>query len=133
MGYAGGRPLLDRWGKYLLMRPHEVERAHAWFERHGEAAVFWGRLVPLVRALISLPAGVGRMNVWRFTLYTLLGVVPWCFGLAGAGLALGAQWHTVVRWFLPISIVVAVVLLAWLGVWARRRLKTRRAPIRAEE
>src|SRR6266700_3729320 len=71
-GYAGGRPFIDRWGRFLLLRPHEVDRAHAWFERHGEAAVFWTRMVPLARAFISLPAGVARMPFWRFTVYTVL-------------------------------------------------------------
>jgi membrane protein DedA with SNARE-associated domain len=126
-GYSGGRPLIDRWGRYLLIRPHEVDRAHEWFERHGEAAVFWTRLVPFARAFISLPAGVARMPFSRFTLYTTLGVLPWCFGLAGAGVALGSNWKTVVHWFLPVSIVVAVVLLAWLGLWAYRRVRARRA------
>jgi len=126
VGYAGGRPLIDRWGRYLLLRPNEVERAHAWFEKHGEAAVFWTRFVPLARAFISLPAGVARMPFWRFTVYTTLGVIPWCFGLAAAGLALGENWKTVVHWFLPVSIAVAVALVAWLAVWARRRIKARR-------
>src|SRR5207244_5399101 len=79
LGYAGGRPLIERWGRYLLIRPHEVDRAEQWFERHGEAAVFWTRLVPLARAFISLPAGVARMPFWRFSAYTFLGVLPWCF------------------------------------------------------
>ena len=125
LGYVGGRPLIERWGRYLLIRPHEVDRAHAWFERHGEAAVFWTRLVPLARAFISLPAGVARMPFRRFTTYTLLGVLPWCFGLAGAGSILGASWHKVVHWFLPASIAVAVVLAAWLGVAITRRVRRR--------
>ena len=131
LGYAGGRPLIERWGRFLLLRPHEVDRAHEWFERHGEAAVFWARLVPLARAFISLPAGVARMPFRRFTLYTALGVVPWCFGLAGAGLALGHSWKTVVHWFLPVSIVVLVALVVWLGLAVRKRVQARRttAPV----
>jgi membrane protein DedA with SNARE-associated domain len=129
LGYAGGRPLVERWGRYLLIRPHEVDRAEAWFDRHGEAAVFWTRLVPLARAFISLPAGVTRMPFWRFTAYTILGVLPWCFGLAGAGYALGGNWHTIVHWFLPVSIVVAVILVGWLALWLRRRIRARRAPV----
>jgi membrane protein DedA with SNARE-associated domain len=125
LGFAGGRPLIERWGRYLLLRPHEVDRAHAWFERHGEAAVFWTRLIPLARAFISLPAGVARMPFWRFTLYTTLGVLPWCFGLGGAGLALGHSWRTVVHWFLPVSIAVAVGLVGWLAVWLVRRARSR--------
>ena len=66
-GYSGGRPLVDRWGRYLLIRPHEVDRAHEWFERRGQAAVFFARLLPVIRTFISLPAGVVRMSVWRFT------------------------------------------------------------------
>jgi membrane protein DedA with SNARE-associated domain len=116
---------VERWGRYLLIRPHEVDRAERWFERHGEAAVFWTRLVPLARAFISLPAGIARMPFVRFTVYTLLGVLPWCFGLAGAGYALGGSWHRVVHWFLPVSIAVAVVLVAWLGFSITRRLRSR--------
>jgi len=129
LGYAGGRPLIERWGRFLLIRPHEVDRAEAWFDRHGEAAVFWTRVVPLARAFISLPAGVARMPFWRFTAYTFLGVLPWCFGLAGAGYALGGSWHTIVHWFLPVSIVVAVILVGWLVVWLRRRIRAGRAPV----
>ena len=125
LGYAGGRPLIERWGRYLLIRPHEVDRAERWFARHGEAAVFWTRLVPVARAFISLPAGIARMSFWRFTIYTLLGVLPWCFGLAGAGYALGASWHDVVRYFTPISIVLAVVLVALLARWIVHRLRAR--------
>src|SRR5438874_7738724 len=82
VGYAGGRPLIDRWGRYLLLRPNEVDRAHAWFERHGEAAVFFTRMLPFIRAFISLPAGVARMSFWRLSLYTFLGSLPWTIGLA---------------------------------------------------
>jgi membrane protein DedA with SNARE-associated domain len=67
------------------------------------------------------------MPFWRFTIYTTLGVLPWCFGLAAAGLALGAHWHTVVRWFLPVSVAVAIALVGWLALWARRRVRARRA------
>src|SRR5687768_5580578 len=67
-GAAGGRPLVDRFGRYLLIRPHEVDKAHAWFDRYGDAAVFFSRLLPVIRTFISLPAGVVRMPFWRFTL-----------------------------------------------------------------
>ena len=124
-GYAGGRPLIDRFGRYLLLRPHEVDRAHAWFERHGEAAVFFARLIPLVRAFISLPAGVARMRLDRFTLYTFLGILPWTVGFALAGYALGEQWRTVERYLAPISITVALALLFGVIWWIRRRLRAR--------
>jgi membrane protein DedA with SNARE-associated domain len=127
VGYAGGRPLVDRFGRYLLLRPHEVDRAHGWFERHGEAAVFFARLIPLVRSFISLPAGVARMPFGRFTLYTFLGIVPWTAGLALAGYELGRRWEAVDRLMAPISAVVGVTALLAIGWWVRRRLKSRRS------
>ncbi len=120
-GAAGGRPLIDRWGRYLLLRPHEVDRAHEWFERHGQAAVFFARLIPLVRAFISLPAGVARMNFARFTVYTLLGIIPWTVGLALAGYALGENWTSVERVATPLSIVVGVAAIGALAWWIVRR------------
>ena len=103
LGVWGGRPAIDRWGRYLLLRPHEVDRAHAWFERRGEAVVFLGRLVPLIRAFVSLPAGIAKMDLGKFTLFTFLGVLPWCLALAAAGKALGSKWSTLEQYFLPVS------------------------------
>jgi membrane protein DedA with SNARE-associated domain len=126
VGYAGGRPLVDRWGRYLLLRPHEVDRAHEWFERHGEAAVFFSRMIPLARAFISLPAGVARMDLGRFSLYTLLGNLPWTIGLALAGYALGERWKTLERFLQPLAIGLGVLLLVALAWWVVKRLRTRR-------
>jgi membrane protein DedA with SNARE-associated domain len=130
LGYAGGRPLVDRWGRYLLLRAHEVDRAQDWFERHGQAAVFWSRLIPLVRAFISVPAGVARMNLGKFTLYTTLGLLPWTIGLALAGRSLGNRWNDVERYAVPVTIAVAVVAVAAAVWWVIRR---RRAGWRAAD
>jgi len=125
-GRAGGRPLIDRWGRYLLLRPHEVDRAHAWFERHGEAAVFFSRMIPLARAFISLPAGVAQMDFGRFSLYTFLGNLPWTVGLTLTGYALGENWRTLERFLQPLGIVLGVLLLGGLGWWIAKRLRDRR-------
>jgi membrane protein DedA with SNARE-associated domain len=125
IGYAGGRPLIDKWGRYLLFRPHEVDRAHEWFERHGEILVCFGRVIPLLRAFVSLPAGIARMNFGKFTLYTILGIVPWTIGLTFAGYALGERWTTVERRIAPISIAVGIALLMALTWWVSRRLRER--------
>jgi membrane protein DedA with SNARE-associated domain len=128
-GYVGGRPLIDRWGRYLLIRPHEVDRAHDWFERYGELAVFGGRLLPVVRTFISLPAGVVRMGFWRFTVYTVIGCLPWCLLLAWLGYLLGARWETVERVLSPFAWAIAAAIVV-AGVWfVRRRIRT----IRREE
>jgi len=122
-GYAGGRPLVDRWGRYLLLRPHEIDRAHAWFDRYGQEAVFFGRLLPVVRTFISLPAGVARMNVWKFSLYTVLGCLPWTFGLAFLGYKLGERWDEVERFLRPVSWLVAALVVTAVGWWAWRRIR----------
>jgi membrane protein DedA with SNARE-associated domain len=124
-GFAGGRPLIERWGRYIFLRAHEIDRAEAWFADHGEAAVFVSRLLPVVRTFISLPAGVARMRFGTFTLYTFLGCLPWTFALAAVGYAVGQQWETVERYLRPISIVVAVALVAVLIWWLVRRSRQR--------
>jgi membrane protein DedA with SNARE-associated domain len=128
-GYAGGRPFVTRWGRYLLIRPHEVDRAHDWFERYGEAAVFFGRLLPVIRTFISLPAGVVRMGFWKFTVFTVLGCLPWCVALTWFGYQLGEEWETVERYLRPLSWLVAVALVASIVWFVWHRLRT----IRAEE
>jgi membrane protein DedA with SNARE-associated domain len=127
VGRAGGRPLIDRFGRFILLRPHEVDRAEVWFARHGTAAVFFSRLLPVVRTFISLPAGVAEMPLGRFSLYTVAGCLPWTFALAGAGYALGSQWDTVARYFRPVSIAIAVVMVAVIAWWVVRRLRARKA------
>jgi membrane protein DedA with SNARE-associated domain len=127
VGYAGGRPLVDRWGRYVLLTPHEIDRAHAWFERHGEAAVFFARLLPVVRTFISLPAGVARMNLLRFTIYTVLGCAIWSFAFAVAGYRLGQSWDRIEAVVRPFSLVLAVAFLAAVVWWVASRVRRLRA------
>jgi membrane protein DedA with SNARE-associated domain len=114
-------------GRYLLIRPHEVDRAHDWFERHGEAAVFFGRLLPVIRTFISLPAGIARMRPWKFTAYTLLGCLPFVSLIAWLGYRAGTNWTKVEQVLQPFSwlIVGAVVVLG--VVYVARRWRTVRA------
>ena len=126
VGRVGGRPLIERWGRYVFLRQHELDRAHAWFVDHGQMAVFVSRLLPVIRTFISLPAGVAEMPFWRFTFYTFLGCLPWTFALTAVGYALGSQWDTVERYFRPVSIVVGLITLAVVGWWLMRRLRQRK-------
>ena len=121
IGAWGGRPLVDRFGRYLLIRPHEVDHAHEWFERYGDAAVFFSRLLPVIRTFISLPAGVVRMPFWRFTLYTVLGCLPWTFALAWLGFELGDRWETVEQALQPFSWAIAALCLVAAAWYVRRR------------
>lgn len=134
IGYVGGRPLIDRLGRVrfaridLLFRPHHVERADAWFDDHGEAAVFFSRLLPVVRTFISLPAGIARMPFIRFSVYTVVGCLPWTFALALAGYGLGSQWHTVERLLRPLSILVALAVVGVVVWWVIRQRRRAAEP-----
>lgn len=122
-GAAGGRPLVHRFGRYLLVLPDEVERAHDWFEHRGELTVFVSRLLPVIRTFISLPAGVARMPFWRFTLYTALGCLPWTFALAWLGYALGENWTEVEAVLRPIAWAIGAAIVAIGALWVARRYR----------
>jgi membrane protein DedA with SNARE-associated domain len=127
VGATGGRAFVLRFGRYVRLNPHHLERAEAWFADHGEGAVFWSRLLPVVRTFISLPAGIGRMKLGRFSLYTVLGCLPWSYGLAVGGYFLGKNWERLARNVEAASIVIAVLVVAALVVLvvrARRRSRT---------
>jgi membrane protein DedA with SNARE-associated domain len=124
VGAYGGLPLLERYGKYVLIRKSEVDRAHTWFERFGEIAVFVSRVLPIVRTFISLPAGVARMDVKKFSLYTVLGSLPWCFGLAYVGVLLGPHWSDLEALFRYLDIVVIAGIIGLVGylIYHRKRI-----------
>ena len=126
VGWRGGRPLIERWGRYVFLRQHELDRAETWFARHGEADVFVSRLLPVVRTFISLPAGIAEMPFLRFSVYTFLGCLPWTFALTALGYALGGQWHLVERFLRPISIAIALLVLVAAAWWLYRRWKEQR-------
>jgi membrane protein DedA with SNARE-associated domain len=121
VGYRGGRPLIQRWGRYVFLRQHELDRAEVWFGRHGQAAVLGSRLLPVVRTFISLPAGVARMRFARFSVYTFIGCLPWTFALTAVGYALGSQWEVVERYLRPVSYAVAALVVVAAAWWLGRR------------
>ncbi len=124
VGAWGGRPLLLRYGRYLLISRHEVEQAERWFARYGDRAVFISRVLPVVRTFISLPAGVARMNIWRFTILTFVGSFPWSLGLAWAGFLLGENWERIREWMRPADIPILIVLAALVAWYIYRRVRT---------
>ena len=121
VGLYGGRPFIDRWGKYVLLRHHHVELAERWFARYGPAAVFFSRMLPIVRTFISLPAGVARMPFWKFTLYTLLGCIPWVLMLGFVGVKLGEHWEDIRPYLHYADYAVVAALVAIVLWWALRR------------
>jgi membrane protein DedA with SNARE-associated domain len=122
----GGRPVLERYGKYILISHKDLERTDRFFSHYGSATVFFGRLLPVVRTFIAFPAGLARMPMLKFQIYTFLGSWPWCFALAYIGYALGARWDsdpTMRKLFHDFDAVIALVglaLVAWF-IWSRWR------------
>ena len=127
VGATGGRPAVDRYGRYLLIRPHEVDKAHNWFERRGESAVFIARLLPVVRTFISLPAGVAKMPLRKFTLYTILGCLPFTYALAIAGHAAGASWDNVLSALAPLTWIIVAAIMVAGAIYISRRWRSVRA------
>ena len=121
IGGWGGRPFLERWGRYLLIRRHDLDLAERFFERYGSATAFVSRLLPVVRTFISFPAGVARMPLGRFVAYSTAGAFLWSTALVYAGVQLGAHWEDIRHLLQPfdLAIVVAVVAAVVLFVWWR--------------
>jgi membrane protein DedA with SNARE-associated domain len=133
IGYYGGRPLIERHGRWLHLGPEKLERAEKWFERWGDWAVFLGRMTPVVRSFVSIPAGVAKMPLLRFTVLTFLGSIPWCFGIAGAGYALGTRYEEFHHNFRYADYTVAVLIVAFAAWWYFRRRRTSKLARRASD
>jgi membrane protein DedA with SNARE-associated domain len=118
-GKRGGRPIVERWGKYLLIDKHDLDRADVFFAKHGSMAVLIGRLLPVIRTFIAFPAGVARMPLGKFHFYTFIGSWPWCFMLAWVGMKLGNAWDKdprVKAAFHDAHLIIAIVFIV-AGVW----------------
>ena len=126
VGLYGGRPFIDRYGKYVLLRHEHIALTERWFARYGAIAVFFCRVVPGVRGFVSLPAGVARMSLWKFTLYTALGCVPFVALFTWLGLKVGANWEHLLHQLKWLDYAVAAVVLA-LVVWLIARHLRQRA------
>lgn len=124
IGALAGRPILEKYGKYVLIKMHHLHVAERWFDKYGGATAFFSRLLPVVRTFISFPAGVARMNFWKFCIYTFLGSFPWCAGLAWAG----AMWSApAVREALrPFDIPIILIILALVLYFAVHNWRNRR-------
>ena len=127
IGYAigrfGGRSLVDRVGKYVLLTHRDLDRAEAWFARRGDPLVFFGRFIPFVRSFISIAAGIGEMALAKFWIFTLVACAIWCGGLAAIGYALGSSWHRIVTDFSYVGYLAAVLVVVVVVVFIMRRLR----------
>jgi membrane protein DedA with SNARE-associated domain len=130
VGAAGGRPLVERYGRWVLMSHHDLDRMTKFFEKYGTITVLLGRLLPVVRTFIAFPAGVARMPQLRFHIYTFIGSWPWCFTLAYVGMKLGEAWHTDPRFeqafhrfhlVVELGLLAAIIWFVWTHINRLRR------------
>lgn len=124
IGYWGGRPLLLKYGKYILISPDEIEKADKWFARFGHEAVLISRNLPIIRTFISLPAGIAEMNIVKFSLYSFFGSIPWNFALTYAGLVLGANWKQLRIFLEKFDILIGIGLLVLVLLFIKYKLKS---------
>ena len=126
VGMFGGRPFIEKYGRYILLSRHDLNMADRWFASYGEIIVFVSRLLPAIRTFIAFPAGVARMNLTRFILYTFAGSLPWCLGLAYVGQKLGEKWDrddTLKTWFHRFDFVIGILAVIAVAWWIWRHVK----------
>jgi membrane protein DedA with SNARE-associated domain len=126
VGVWGGRPFVERYGPYFLMSHRDLDIADRWFAKYGEAAVFFSRMLPVIRTFISLPAGIAKMHFPRFVLFTFIGSIPGCYALAYVGVKMGQQWDQLREYFHEFDVVIGIGLALLIGYflwshWPRRQ------------
>jgi membrane protein DedA with SNARE-associated domain len=125
VGSYGGRPLIEKYGRFVLVSRHDIDMADRWFASHGEIIVFVSRLLPAIRTFIAFPAGVARMNLKRFIIYTFAGSLPWCLALAYVGQKLGEKWNkddTLKTWFHRFDFLIGIAALLLIAWWVWRHI-----------
>jgi membrane protein DedA with SNARE-associated domain len=124
LGYYGGRPVLEKYGKYLLINNHHIDLSEQWFKKYGPGVIFSARFIPVVRHAISIPAGIARMSFIKFTLYTIAAIIPWTIFFLNLGIVLGENWAGIKDAARPYIIPVAVIaLIAGIiyFIWMKRK------------
>ena len=125
LGMVGGRPLVERYGKYIFISHHDLDLADSWFKKRGELTVFVGRLLPIIRTFISFPAGIAKMPFWRFILYSFLGSLPWCLFLAYIGQKMGENWGKIRNYFHGLDYLILILIVLLIIWWIWRHLKNK--------
>lgn len=114
MGYFGGRPFVEKYGKYFFMKKEDLDKCDTWFQKYGLLAAFIGRNFPIVRTLISLPIGITKLSFWKFLLYTTLGSIPWTFAFVYVGYSLGNNWILLQNYTSKLKVPIRLLLLTLL-------------------
>lgn len=129
-GLYGGRPFVEKYGRYVLIRKRDIDRADRWYKKYGVTAVFFSRLLPVVRTFISFPAGMHRVNMAKFIVYTFVGSFPWCLALSYVGMVMGKNGKAIEQvrksvsgYFHGADVVIGLLLLVMFGFWLRHHLR----------
>ena len=125
LGEYGGRPLIEKYGKYILISRHDLDLADKFFTKYGAWSTFFGRMLPVVRTYISAPAGIAKMPFWKMTFSCLAGSFLWSYALGWIGVRLGENWQIIETYFRKFDIVIVIVIIIALTYWIKRHLKHR--------
>jgi len=125
IGYFGGRPFLEKYGKYILFTHHDLEVTERWFQKYGNSAVMFSRMLPAVRTFISFVPGVAKMNIFKFVAYTAAGCIPWVYGLTYAGLVAGENWGILHPYFEKAEWLIAALLILGVYWFVRKHIRNK--------
>lgn len=123
IGKSGGRPVLEKYGKYVLISKHDLDLADRWFKKYGELTTFFGRILPIVRTYISFPAGIAKMEIEKFILFTFLGALPWILALTYAGVKLGTSWELIRAKMHNFDLVIGILIVLLIAIYIWRHIK----------
>lgn len=123
IGKAGGRPLIEKYGKFILISKHDLDLADSWFKRFGQWTVFFGRLLPVIRTYISFPAGIAEMNLAKFSLFTFLGAFPWCILFTWLGVKMGNNWELIREKLHNFDLAILIVIIVLVVLYIYRHIK----------
>lgn len=128
IGYKGGRPLIEKYGKYILISKHDLDLADRWFTKYGDWTVFFGRLLPVVRTYISFPAGISKMDFKKFSYYTFAGALPWTYLFAYLGVKMGNNWEQIRAKLHGFDMSMAVIVVLFIVLYVWRHINLSRKP-----
>ena len=128
IGYKGGRPLIEKYGKYILISKHDLDLADKWFTKYGDWTVFFGRLLPVVRTYISFPAGISKMDLKKFSFFTFAGALPWTYLFAYLGVKMGNNWEQIRTKLHGFDMAIALTIVVLIALYIWRHIKLSRKP-----
>ena len=125
VGIKGGRPFIERYGKYILISGQDLDQAERWFKKYGGESIFFSRILPVIRTFISFPAGIAKMPFWKFSFYTFAGSLPWSFFLTYAGILTGENWSKLEIYFKKFDWLIIILIISGISWWIYKKIKTK--------